>query len=423
VNIQVKPEKPEEIDFMDPRIQEDWFSAYEVLQRDAPVYYMPQLGMYVITKYEDIWQIVRQPELFTVGPDVQQTEPLIKHPEARALYDQKGWRRYTPLGENLPKHKHYRGLIDPFFTFAAVKQREPFIRALIDELIDGWIDKGEIEFISEFADPLPMLVIADFLGFPRMDLPSLKRWSAAWVLPFSRGLTLEQEMQAVGEHIEMQHYIFETMKEKRRNPKGDIISSLCQAEIEDADTGTKRPLRDEEIIGITDHLLIGGNETTTFALSNGLWLLFRFPEVYRRIDTDHRKIKQFVEEVLRVESPTQGLYRFVTQDVEIRGVKIPKGSMLSLRYGAGNRDPDRFPCPHVVDLERSNAGTHMAFSQGEHHCPGSALSRFEQYCAWDVLLGRVKNIRPVEEKNDYEHLHGIWLRALKSIHMRFDKAT
>jgi cytochrome P450 len=415
------PTRPQEISFMDPRIQEDWFPAYEVLHREAPVYFMPEIGMYVITKYEDIREIVRQPELFTVGPDVQQTEPLIKFPEARALYEQKGWRRYTPLGENLPKHRHYRALVDPFLTPLAVKQREPFIRSQVNALIDGWIDKGEIEFIAEFADPLPMLVIAEILGFPRMDLPALKRWSAAWVLPFSRGLTLEQETKAVSEHIELQHYIFETMKEKRRNPRDDIISHLLTAELYDEDTGERRRLTDQEVIGVTDHLLIGGNETTTFAISNGLWLLFRHPEVYQGLVADRGKVKQFVEEVLRVESPTQGMYRYVTQDVEIRGHKIPKGSTLSLRYGAANHDADQYACPHMVDLARTNAGTHLAFSLGEHHCPGASLSRFEQYCAWDILLARLANMRPVEEKNDYQHMHGIWMRALHQIHMRFDK--
>lgn len=413
---------PKDINFMDPEVQKDWFSAYEVLHRDAPVYFMPELGMYVITKYEDIRDIVRQPEKFTVGPDVQETEPLLKFPEARALYEQKGWLRYTALGENVPKHRNYRDMVDPYLTPIAVRAREPYIRALVNELIDGWIDTGEVEFLKAFAEPLPMMVIADFLGFPRMDLPNLKRWSAAWVAPFARGLTLEDEVKAVSEHIELQHYIYETMQEKRRNPKDDLITKLVNAEYFDVELGKTRPLTDVEIIGITDHLLIGGNETTAFALSNGLWLLFRQPEIYKQIDADHSKIKTFVEEVLRVESPTQGLYRFVTEDVEIRGVKIPKGSTLSMRYGAANRDPDQYPCPHMVDLGRGNAGSHMAFSQGEHHCPGASLSRFEQYCAWDILLTRLKNIRPAEEKNDYDHLPGIWLRALKEIHMRFDKA-
>jgi cytochrome P450 len=414
---------PGEINFMDPEVQENWFSAYEVLQRDAPVYFMPEIGMYVLTKYEDVMSVVRQPEVFTGGPDFRKNDPMIKFAEARALYEQRGWRPQMPLNENLPKHRRYRGLIDPFFTPAAVKKREPMVRKIINDLIDRWIDKGEIEFMKEFAEPLPMTVIAEFLGFPRMDLPQLKEWSYAWVLPESRGLSLEQELWAVDKHIELQHYIHEAAKAKRAKPKDDIISHLVSAEYRDEETGETRPLRDEEIIGITDHLLIGGNETTTFALSNGLWLLFRFPEAYREIEADHGKIKSFVEEVLRLESPTQQTYRYVTRDVEIRGVKIPEGSLLALRLGAGNRDPGQFPDPSTFDLTRRNVGSHVAFSYGEHHCPGAALSRFEQNCAWDVILERMCNIRPAPGKNDFGHVRGIWLRALKAIHMQFDKVS
>lgn len=413
--------KADEIDFMDPVVQENWFEAYDILRAEEPIYFMPKLGMYAVTRYEDLEFIMRRPELFTAGPDTSKTEPLIKHPEAAALYEEKGWRRYTSLGENLPKHAHYRGTVDPALTATEIRKREPFIRATINELIDNWIDEGEVEFMAGFAEPLPMIVIAEFLGFPRMDLPMLKEWSFAWVYPFSRGLTLEQEKWAVEKHIELQHYIFDTVKEKRKNPKEDIITRLTTTEIEDVDIGKKRPLTDVEIIGITDHLLIGGNETTNFALSNGLWLLFRHPDVYRQLEADHSKIKTFVEETLRIESPTQGLYRFVTEDTEVGGVKLPKGATLSIRYGAGNHDPAQFPDPKVPKLDRRNAGRHLAFGVGEHHCPGATLSRFEQNCAWDILFDRVKNMRPVEEKNDYQHMRGIWVRALNEIHMAFDK--
>ena len=116
----------------------------------------------------------------------------------------------------------------------------------------------------------------------------------------------------------------------------DIITRLTKIEIEDEETGQKRPLLDEEIIGITDHLLIGGNETTAFALSNGLWVLFQNPDTYQSLQQDRSGIKNFVEEVLRIESPTQGLLRYVTEDTEIDGVPIPKGATLAIRYGAGN---------------------------------------------------------------------------------------
>ena len=412
-----------EIDFMDPVVQEHWFEAYDVLREESPVYFMPQIGMYVLTRYADIEYVLRHPKLFTAGPDVQDTEPLIKYPEARALYEEKGWPRYTALGENLPKHAHYRALVDPALTASAIKAREAFVRGTINELIDAWIDKGEIEFIREFAEPLPMIVIAELLGFPRMDLPKLKEWSYAWVLPFSRGLSREQEMWAVEKHIELQHYIYDTLQEKRRNPKDDIITRLTRIEYEDVELGHSRPLSDTEIIGITDHLLIGGNETTTFALANGLWLLFRNPDVYAALKADRSRIKNFVEETLRIESPTQGLYRFVTQDAEIGGVRVPKGATLSIRYGAGNHDPERFPEPEKPDLQRRNAGRHLAFGLGEHVCPGATLSRMEQNWAWEILLSRLDDIRPAPGKNEYAHVPGIWVRALKEIWMQFDKVA
>jgi cytochrome P450 len=258
------------------------------------------------------------------------------------------------------------------------------------------------------------------LGFPKMDLPLLKVWSTAWVLPFSRGLSLEQEMDAVEKHIELQHYIFDTMKQKRKTPGNDIITRLLNIKVEEAATGKSRPLTDTEIIGITDHLLIGGNETTTFALSNGLWLLFRNPETYQQLQKDQSKVKNFVEEVLRIESPTQGLYRFVKEDCEIGGVKIPAGATLSIRYGAGNHDPRRFPEPLVPDLNRKNAGRHLAFGLGEKVCPGATLSRMEQKWAWEILFSRISNIRPAPGKNNYKHRAGMWVRALEEIYMSFD---
>jgi cytochrome P450 len=253
-----------------------------------------------------------------------------------------------------------------------------------------------------------------------MDLPQLKVWSEAWVRPFSRGLSLAQEIDAVEKHIELQHYIHATMEDKRKRPRDDIISHLLSCEVEDADTGRHRPLTDVESIGITDHLLIGGNETTTFALANGLWLLFQFPEVEQALRADTARIRNFVEETLRIESPTQGLFRYVAQDTEVAGVALTKGSVLSIRYGAGNRDPRRFPEPAVPDLQRKNPGRHLAFGLGEHVCPGATLSRFEQNWAWQILLERLAKIAPVPEKDDYQHVRGIWLRALSQIHLRFE---
>ncbi|MBA57998.1 MAG: cytochrome P450 [Gammaproteobacteria bacterium] len=411
-------DRPEQIDFMDPVVQENWFEAYDLIREESPAYYMSQIGMYVLTRYDDIEYVLRNRDKFTSSRD---TEPLIKYEESLSLYKEKGWPRIQPLSLDIPKHSHFRKLVDPALTAGEVKKREPFIRGIINELIDSWIDKEEIEFIEEFAEPLPMIVIAELLGFPRMDLPQLKVWSAAWVLPHSRGLSLEQETESVEKHIELQHYIFDAIKQKRKNPKKDIITHLTQTEVYDVDIGKYRPLKDEEIIGSVDHLLIGGNETTTFAISNGLWLLFQNYETYKEIETNSALIKNFVEETLRIESPTQGLFRSVKEDCNIGGVDIPAGSTLSIRYGAGNRDPRRYECPMEPDLKRKNAGRHLAFGIGEHVCPGATLSRYEQRWAWEILLARLRNIRPTPGKNDYTHMKGMWLRALNKIYVSFEK--
>ena len=411
-----------EIDLMDPVVQENWFDAYDVLREESPVYYMPQIGMYVLTRYDDIEYVLRRPTVFTGSTDPNAANRLIQHPEARALYAEKGYTRVMPLGGNPPKHGHFRALVEPALTASAIKTREGFIRNTINGLIDDWIDEGEVDFMERFAVPLPMIVIAELLGFPRADLPKLKEWSYAWVLPYSRGLRLEQEMWAVSKHIELQHYIVEHLQRKRRDPKDDIISRLAHSEVEDADLGKKRPLTDTEIIGITDHLLTGGNETTAFALSSGLWLLFRNPDMYQELQSNPGKIKGFVEETLRIESPTQGLTRYVSEDTEIGGVPVPKGAILSIRYGAGNHDPARFPNPDQPTLDRKNAGRHLAFGIGEHVCPGATLSRLEQNWAWEILFQRLRNIRPTPGKNDFKHITGMWVRALSTIHMQFDKA-
>ena len=223
-------------------------------------------------------------------------------------------------------------------------------------------------------------------------------------------------------HIELQHYIHDAMQHKRKQPGDDILSHLLQVEMEDADTGERRKLTDTEIIGITDHLLIGGNETTAFAIANGLWLLFRHPEMEAALRADPAKIKNFVEETLRIESPTQGLFRYVSEDTELAGVPLAKGTMLSIRYGAGNHDPARFPDSNQPDLARKNAGRHLAFGLGERVCPGATLSRLEQNWAWEILLERIAKFHPVPEKDTYEHIKGMWMRALGQIHLRFEAA-
>jgi cytochrome P450 len=400
-----------EIDLYAPATQEDWYPTYRLLRDEHPVYRVPGTNLYVITRYDDVLHVLRHQDVFRTGHGVYRTEA------ARQVYETKGWARITPLSVNPPEHRQYRALVDGFFDARGAQRWRPFIDSTIDDLIGSFAGDGATEFMSSFALPLPVRVITHVLGFPASDIPRLKAWSSAWVLPFSGPLSEEQEVWVAEQVVEFQHYIHDWIVEKRANPGDDVLSALTTARY-----AGERALSDHEIITIVDHLYIGGNETTTFALTSGMWILLREPGLYARLHADRSLVEPFVEEVLRLESPTQGLYRSVAGDTEIAGVPIPAGATVHIRYAAANRDERMFPDPEHVDLARPNLKRHMAFSLGEHHCPGHGLSRLEQRLAFAALLDRLPGLRFAEGRNDFAHQPGFVLRALEQLHLEWDVA-
>jgi cytochrome P450 len=400
-----------DIDLFDPATQEDWFPTYRRLRDEQPVYRMPGTNIHVVTRYDDVLYVLRHQELFPTGSGSTRTAA------AREVYETKGWARITPLSTNPPDHRNYRELVDGFFDAKGSLHWQPIIKATIADLLDDIEAAGSADYVEAFALPLPVRVITRVLGFPAADIPQLKAWSSAWVLPFSGPLTPDQEVWVAEQVVEFQHYIHHHIEAKRAEPGDDVLSSLV-----DARFGGDRPLSDHEIITIIDHLYIGGNETTTFALTSALWLLLREPGLYARVRADRSLVEPFIEEALRMESPTQGLYRAVAVDTAIGGVPVPAGATLHIRYGAANRDERMFPDPDTVHLDRANVRRHMAFSLGEHHCPGSGLSRLEQQLALNAVLDRLPDLRLAEGRNDFRHLPGFVLRALNELHIDWTPA-
>lgn len=405
------PERLAGVDLYAPSTQEDWYPTYDALRAEAPVYRIPGSSIFILTRYDDVLHVLRHQDVFATG------SMTFRHEAARRVYDERGWPRTTPLAVNPPDHRHYRALVDRYFDASGAERWEGLIAHTIAELLDGIARRGRCEFVADFALPLPVAVITAILGFPAADIPQLKRWSEAWVLPFAGGLTEDQEVWVAEQGVEFQQYIHAHAQEKRCHPGDDVLSALVQARY----AGT-RPLTDAEIVTIVDHLYIGGNETTTFALASGLWILLREPGLYERVRADRTLLPAFVEESLRLESPTQGLFRLVTRDTEVGGVPIPAGAVVHVRYGAAHRDPAAFAEPAAVDLDRANLGRHLAFSRGEHHCPGAGLSRLEQRLAFDAIIDRLPRLRLAAE-NDFAHHPGFVLRALRELHVEYDVTT
>jgi cytochrome P450 len=412
-------ENPTDYSLLDPQVQECPYHAYKVY-REAPVFQMPETGHFMVSRYEDIYYIVRTPEIFSVDTVQDGGHPYDNDKQIKKMFADRGWENRTVLSTDPPLHGTYRRLLEHCFTSRRIKALQPQVEKLANDLIDKFIDRGEVDFIEEFCYPLPMMVIAIILGLPQEDLEHFKRWSIAWVAPYAMSNDKEAAFKYAQEHVELKAYLVEKFAEKRLRPDDGIISDLVHTTYTDLD-GKERPLTENELLSISEQLLVGGNETTNNAMASAMLLLLQHTDQMDLLLRDIDKyVKGFVDESLRYESPTQGLYRYTVQDTTLGETFIPKGSMVHMRFAAGNRDDNQFPEAESFDITRGNAATHLAFSHGQHHCMGAPVSRMEMKVAFSILLRRLKNIQLVEGKNDLKHLPGFTLRALEKLVIQFD---
>lgn len=421
------------VDLFGPGAQEHWYEMYEILHREAPVLRIPDGGLrpgtdaYVLTKHADIAMVVKDPERFTVMGQRRLTDWANEGMTAERTYEVSRNLMTASMVSLRPTQelyiKHRKELTDPWVGTGAHRHRETITR-LANDLVDEWIDDGEVEFISRFARPLPQRVFATILGFPFDDIPQLAEWGDAIVTPFVHGtglkheLTPEQTAEMLARLEGFQDYIYEHVRRKRRDPQDDMVSFLCDVHYEALD----RKLTDLEIAGIVHAMIIGALETTQYALEEQAQLLCEIPGLFDLLRADRSKVRAFTEEALRLRSPTHGLStRMTSQDEVFQGVDVPAGSLLHLRYAAGNVDPEEFECPYDLDLERDGLTRHLAFSAGPRVCPGANLSRIEQQIAWGVLLDRLESVE-YGEGNDWLHQPGIMLGTLK-LNLRFSKIS
>jgi cytochrome P450 len=421
----------EDVDLFSPGAQEHWYAAYPILHRDCPVVRLPGEGLspgtdgYILTKYEDISRVVKDPARFppTLTLAIRQLEaldvPLEEAPRTNAMLISMATLR--PDDELYRAHR--QELTDPWVGPGA-SRHTPMITRYVDQLIDQWIDRGEVEFVAEFARPLPQMVMATVLGFPLEDIPRLAEWGNAQVMAYVHGqghrnqLTRAQLDEQFEKLDGFKEYVFDEVREKRQHPADDMISWLCQVEYR----ALGRRLTDMEVNGIVYAMVIGGLETTQYALAEQAQLLCEHPAKFRELKKNRDLVRPFVEESLRLRSPTQGLStRITSRDEVFQGVQVPAGSLLHLRWAAGNVDPDEWECPYDLRLDRKAGSRHLAFSAGPRVCPGAGISRLEQNIAWNRLLDRIDDLQYGPD-NTFEHQPGIMLGTLK-LDLRFTKAA
>ena len=419
----VVPASPDEINFLDAEVQECPYPAYSLLREQAPVWRDPITGMYNITRYEDLRKVLLDTDNFpSERPRAAGQFDDGRARKIQALYKEKGWLPAPTLaGRDDPNHKQMRAMFDQAFRASKIKEMDPFVESLAHRLVDAFIDDGECDWVKQMAIPLPLIVIGKQMGALESDIWRIKAWTDAWVQRLGMMQTEEEAIWSAEMEIEAQHYFQKIFERVRKEPDGTLISEMVNTVIPE----WGRTLTDEELHAeMMADTFVGGSETSTNALSAGIMLLGRDREAWATLKSDPDKfLRTFIEEVLRLESPVQALFRVARREIEMHGVTIPAGAIINTRYAAANRDERHFPEPEKLDLTRRNAASHLAFGSGVHHCLGAPLARRELYWGFRAFIDRVDDFELAPERNTLRHAPNFALRALKELHITFRRKS
>ncbi len=366
--------------------------------RDAGgIVFLPEIESWLITRYDDIVSVSRNPELFSsanIGGPVsarrvmESVQGLMAAGELGVDPTALPERERALVMADPPDHGRQRSLVNRVFTPKRVRSLEPYMHDLCHRFIDEF-PGDEADLVRDYAVRLPLTIIADFLGVPDADLGQLKRWSDGFCAAMGNdSLSPEQVKTLVARQIEFYQYFAAKVAERRATPRGDFLSDLLAAKIGDV------PLSEGEILDLCIQFLTAGNETTTKLIASSIRFLLQDALLMERVRSDVSLIPGLLEESLRLEPPLLCVYRQATADAVVGEQVIKAGDSLLLVYAAGNRDACKFVEASELDLDRANASSHLAFGHGAHFCLGAPLARAEARIALEVLFERLSDIAP-----------------------------
>lgn len=353
----------------DPEVIADPYPHYRELREHAPVYWSVEANSWVLSRYDDVSAALTDPATYSSASGVFPTPPGVDMTEM-----------LLPMlvMSDPPRHTQLRQLVSKAFTPRRIAALDTAIHTVVDELLERIPAQRTWDFVSGFSGALPAIVIADLLGIPREDRDDFRGWSTTLVQSNPMRGELGVGLEAAGA---LYDYFATFLAERRAHPQDDLMTALVEAEVD----GER--LSEEELLGFCFLLLVAGHETTTNLLSNGAVLLAARPELRRRLRDDPALVPPAVEELLRFESPVQGIGRTLTRQVELHGERLQSGDSVLLLFGAANRDERTFPDADVFDIDRAPE-RHVALGRGIHFCLGASLARMETRIALEALLQR-----------------------------------
>jgi cytochrome P450 len=312
-----------------------------------------------------------------------------------------------------PDHRRQRASVAEYFTPRAVATLEPVVRQLADSLVESFAADGVVDIATRFARPLPMRVIADQLAVGDDDLTAFYGWSDAFTAALGNH---DQDDDALLAILDAQGAFFEyfaaRLDDLAANPADHLLGAVARACDPDG-----VPLTRAEQLQMCAQFVVAGNETTAKTIAMAIRFLATTPGLADRVRGDRTAIRHLIEETLRLETPSQGMFRQAREDVVVAGQPIPAGDHLFLAYGSANRDASRFDHPDDLDLERPQAAVHLGFGAGEHFCLGAHLARLEAVVGLEQLLERLGDLSVDTDSEQWDRSY--FLHGLSSLRMRF----
>jgi pimeloyl-[acyl-carrier protein] synthase len=392
---------------LDPAVLANPYPLFHRLRQEDPVHWDPFLHAWVVTRYADVLEV-----LHTFAADRTPT------PDQLASM---GLAQLAPLAQLMVKqmlfmdasaHTRLRGLASQAFTPARIETLRSHIQEIVEHLLDAVHDRGSMDVIADLAEPLPAIVTAEMLGLPVEDRHRLKAWSANFAEMLGNFQHNPDHARRMLQTVdEMTTYFREAVEEIKQHPREGLIDSLLSAEL-DGDR-----LTEEEVVANAIITMVGGQETTTNLIGNGVLTLLRHPDQMKKLRGDLSLTTSAVEEMLRFESPSQHTARLAPSDRQLGGKQIRKRQAVIAVMAAANRDPERFPEPDRFDVARTD-NRHLAFGYAAHFCFGAPLARMEGQVAFTGLLRRFENIQL--EPQDLAWRTNLGLRGLTSLKVSFD---
>ena len=392
---------------LDPEVLANPYPLYHRLRNEDPVHWDPFLHAWVVTRYADVIHVLHH---FSANrtPTPEQLSAMglaAMNPIAQVMVRQM-------LFLDPPNHTRLRALASAAFTVRRVERMRSHIQEIMDHLLDAVASNGRMDLIADFASPAPAIVTAELLGVPVEDHQQLKEWSADFAEMLGNFQHNPDRFPRILSSVEnMCSYFRRAIEEQRVHPRDGLVSAMMAANVDGA------KLTEDEIIANLIVTMVGGQETTTNLIGNGMLTLLRNPAVLERLRADSSLMPSAVEELLRYESPSQHTARLAPEEVEMGGKHVRKRQAVIAVMGAANRDPERFPEPDRLDIDRKD-NRHVAFGWAAHFCFGAALARMEGQIAFETILRRLPGLT-LDTPVALEWRHNLGLRGLTRLPIRF----